>query len=158
MKKARFVAVAAVQSDEFNCRSRWSDAKPTECAELEFLAPASTVQERAFKVPSLRNVADRAPFNFARPVLATLRTTFDFVALLGDIGALRGRRYGNLVLIAGSRPLPVDELTRQAAKATPPARFLWGERYDELVGDALPMTDAAPADAPVLKSWIYERS
>ena len=61
----RFVAVAAVRSDEFNCRSRWSDAKPSDCAELEFLAPASATQVRAYKVPSLRGVSDRAPYMHA---------------------------------------------------------------------------------------------
>jgi cytochrome c peroxidase len=63
--RGRFTALAAVKSDEFNCRSRWSDAKPGECAELEFLAPASHSHERAFKVPSLRNVAERAPYMHA---------------------------------------------------------------------------------------------
>jgi cytochrome c peroxidase len=63
--RGRIAGVAAVNSDEFNCRSRWSDAKPGECQELDFLAPASAVQERAFKVPSLRNVAERAPYMHA---------------------------------------------------------------------------------------------
>ena len=63
--RGRLLAVAVVKGDEFNCRSRWSDAKPTECAELEFLAPASEPLERAFKVPSLRNVAERAPYMHA---------------------------------------------------------------------------------------------
>lgn len=63
--RGRIIAVAAVKADEFNCRSRWSDAKPGECAELEFLAPASEPLERAFKVPSLRNVAERAPYMHA---------------------------------------------------------------------------------------------
>ncbi|MDH5222600.1 MAG: cytochrome-c peroxidase [Betaproteobacteria bacterium] len=61
----RLPAVAGVRADEFNCRSRWSDAKPGECKELEFLAPASAAQERAFKVPSLRNVAERSPYMHA---------------------------------------------------------------------------------------------
>ena len=66
----------------------------------------------------LVNVADRAPFEFGRPVLATLRATFDHFAMLADIGALRGRRYGNLVLVASQRPLPVDELRRGALNST----------------------------------------
>jgi cytochrome c peroxidase len=63
--RGRFPAVAGVKGDEFNCRSRWSDAKPEDCRELEFLAPAAAAQERAFKVPSLRNVAERAPYMHA---------------------------------------------------------------------------------------------
>ena len=63
--RGRLPAVAGVKADEFNCRSRWSDAQPEECQELDFLAPASAAQERAFKVPSLRNVAERAPYMHA---------------------------------------------------------------------------------------------
>jgi cytochrome c peroxidase len=74
--RGRITAVAAVKADEFNCRSRWSDAKPGECAELEFLAPASEPLERAFKVPSLRNVAERAPYMHAGQ-FATLAEVLD---------------------------------------------------------------------------------
>ncbi len=63
--RGRIAAVAAVKADEFNCRSRWSDARSDQCQELDFLAPASASQQRAFKVPSLRNVAERAPYMHA---------------------------------------------------------------------------------------------
>jgi cytochrome c peroxidase len=61
----RLPAVAAVKTDEFNCRSRWSDATPKDCAELDALPAAGAPLERAFKVPSLRNVAERAPYMHA---------------------------------------------------------------------------------------------
>ncbi len=57
----RLTGAAAVLGDEFNCRSRWSDA-PTPCAELEFLVSGDHVLQRAYKVPSLRHVARRAPY------------------------------------------------------------------------------------------------
>jgi len=69
--RGRFPAVAGVKADEFSCRSRWSDAKPEDCRELDFLAPASAAQERAYKAPSLRNVAERAPYMHAGQI-ATL--------------------------------------------------------------------------------------
>jgi cytochrome c peroxidase len=53
-----------VLADEFNCRSRWSDAN-AQCPELEFLVAEGEPLERAFKVPSLRNVANRAPYMHA---------------------------------------------------------------------------------------------
>ena len=62
--RGRFAGSTGVLSDEFNCRSKWSDAREG-CKELEFMAMASHEQERAFKVPSLRNVADRAPYMHA---------------------------------------------------------------------------------------------
>ncbi|MGZ5662110.1 MAG: cytochrome-c peroxidase [Usitatibacter sp.] len=69
----RATAIASLKADEFNCRSRWSDAGPGECRELPRRVPAS---ERAFKVPSLRNVADRAPYMHAGQ-FATLAEVLD---------------------------------------------------------------------------------
>jgi spermidine synthase len=106
----------------------------------------------------LINVADRAPFAFAKPVLATVQRVFEHVAILADPGALRGRRYGNIVVAAARRPLPIDELTRRAARALPPARLVSADRLDALVGDAQPVTDAAQVEPPILRSWIYDRS
>lgn len=74
--RGRIAGVTAVRADEFNCRSRWSDASPQQCAELEFLAPPSAEQARAFKVPSLRNVAERAPYMHAGQ-FATLAEVLD---------------------------------------------------------------------------------
>lgn len=61
----RRTAIAAVKADEFNCRSRWSDAGESGCAELDVLPAPGAALERAFKVPSLRNVAERAPYMHA---------------------------------------------------------------------------------------------
>lgn len=60
----RLSGAPAVLADEFNCRSRWSDARAN-CAELEFLVSTGHTLERAYKVPSLRDVAARAPFMHA---------------------------------------------------------------------------------------------
>jgi spermidine synthase len=106
----------------------------------------------------LANIADRAPFDFARPVLATLRQVFGHLAILADPGSMRGRRYWNQVIVASQRPLQLDELRRRVAKATPPARLVAGERLVAFIGDAQPATDAAPAVAPVMRSWVYDRS
>lgn len=54
----------SVQADEFNCTSRWSD-DPDACSELNFLVAHGSELRRAFKAPSLRNVADRAPYMHA---------------------------------------------------------------------------------------------
>ena len=73
--RGRFTGGTNVLNDEFNCRSKWSDARDS-CRELEFMAVASHEQERAFKVPSLRNVADRAPYMHAGQ-LASLADVLD---------------------------------------------------------------------------------
>jgi cytochrome c peroxidase len=61
----RIAGVKDVLQDEFNCRSRWSDGEADQCVELEFLVTDSSALQAAFKVPSLRNVANRAPYMHA---------------------------------------------------------------------------------------------
>jgi cytochrome c peroxidase len=51
-----------VLDDEFNCRSRWSDAQPPDCPHLEFLRIDDAGLDGMFKVPTLRNVALTAPY------------------------------------------------------------------------------------------------
>lgn len=57
--------VTLVQDDGFNCLSRYSDASPEVCTALKELDTEAFGLERAFKVPSLRNVAERAPYMHA---------------------------------------------------------------------------------------------
>jgi len=54
-----------VLADEFNCLSVYSDAQPDQCSELNFLVIDAHQQERQFKPPSLRNVAQRGPYMHA---------------------------------------------------------------------------------------------
>ena len=61
----RLAGVRVVLDDEFNCRSRWSDASPEQCNEIEYLVTNSPALNGAFKVPSLRDVANRAPYMHA---------------------------------------------------------------------------------------------
>jgi len=71
----RLTGATAVLSDEFNCRSRWSDARER-CPELEFIVTGEHTLDRAYKVPSLRNVAERAPYMHAGQ-FATLAEVLD---------------------------------------------------------------------------------
>ena len=63
--RGRMAGASGVLADEFNCKSKWSDAKPEQCSELDFIVTGAHELERAFKVPSLRNVAGRAPYMHA---------------------------------------------------------------------------------------------
>jgi cytochrome c peroxidase len=54
-----------VLQDEFNCQSASSDAGPGDCGELEFLKAEGPELIRAYKPPSLRNVAERPPYMHA---------------------------------------------------------------------------------------------
>jgi cytochrome c peroxidase len=61
----RTTGARQVVAGEFNCLSPYSDAKPEDCSELRFAVTEGDELVRAFKTPSLRNVAERAPFMHA---------------------------------------------------------------------------------------------
>lgn len=69
--RGRAIATTKVQRDEFNCLGAFSDAPPDACQELRFMVTDDPASEGAFKTPSLRNVARRAPYMHAGQ-LATL--------------------------------------------------------------------------------------
>lgn len=94
------------------------------------------------------NVADGAPLAFARGQVATLRSVFPEVCLIGDPGVLRGRRFGNLILVAGRNAPPVAGLTRRAAGDPFPGRVLYGEELARFTGGAAPVTDATARPSP----------
>lgn len=99
----------------------------------------------------LANVADRAPLPLARAEVATALDTFADVALVAEPGVLRGRRYGNLVLVAG--PLDPGHLDRRTRVLAVPAhvvagadlvRFAAGARPIQAVAVTAGRTDARP--------------
>ena len=61
----RAPAVARVQADPFNCLGAFSDAPASACEELRFIADDDPHMAGAFRTPSLRNVAERAPYMHA---------------------------------------------------------------------------------------------
>lgn len=72
----RIVGVRQALAGEFSCTSKYSDAKPDECDELRYATTASPELIHAFKTPSLRDVATRAPYMDA----GQLKTLQDVVA------------------------------------------------------------------------------
>lgn len=67
----RATGVRQAVAGEFNCLSRYSDARPEQCAELRFARTTGKELVRAYKTPTLRGVAERAPYMHAGQ-LATL--------------------------------------------------------------------------------------
>nr|WP_232533273.1 MULTISPECIES: cytochrome c peroxidase [Ramlibacter] len=63
--RGRAEGLRKLLQDEFNCLGRYSDARPEQCGELQFLATNDPGQLAAFRTPGLRNVAERAPYMHA---------------------------------------------------------------------------------------------
>jgi len=103
------------------------------------------------------NVADGAPLAHTRAQVATARAVFPEVALIADAGVLRGRRFGNLVLVASAQPLPADRLTRLAAADPMPGRVLHGEGLIRFAAGAKPKTDENASPSPVPPADAFAR-
>ena len=73
--KGRINAVQSVLEDPFNCLGDFSDINPRECTELRFIRTGENLVG-AHKTPSLRNIADTAPYMHAGQ-LATLEEVID---------------------------------------------------------------------------------
>ncbi|MEE1755479.1 spermidine synthase [Streptomyces sp. SP18CS02] len=94
------------------------------------------------------NLADGAPFAFLRSQLATFAAVFEHLALIAEPAVLRGRRFGNTVLIASHAEIDTAPLARRAAADAFPARVEHGAPLDRLIGDARPVRDADAVASP----------
>ncbi|MFP3989884.1 fused MFS/spermidine synthase [Streptomyces sp. E11-3] len=96
------------------------------------------------------NLADGAPFTFLRSQLATFQEVFPHLALIAEPSVLRGRRFGNAVLVAAHRELDTAALARRTAADVFPARVEQGKALRRLIGDATPVRDedAVPSPEP----------
>lgn len=119
---------------------------PAHLTSLEYVREAARVLRPEGRY--IANLADGAPFGFLGPQLATVSAVFDEVCLIAEPAVLRGRRFGNVVLVAGRRELPVAALTRLAAADPFPARVESGEALRRLSGGARPVHDSGAVPSP----------
>lgn len=165
---------------EYQIRVRTAEARsaleslPDESADLVVLdvfasarTPGNLTSVEAFAqvrrtlTPSgtlVANIADENPLTYARRYVAGVRATFDRVVVTAEPAVLRGRRFGNLIVIAQSpwaEPLDIAALTRRSAGDPWPARVLHGADLEAFVGDHLPLTDATATGSPVPPPGVF---
>ncbi|MER7686833.1 fused MFS/spermidine synthase [Streptomyces sp. NPDC097610] len=126
---------------------------PAHLTSVEFL----TDVRRTVKPGGLyaANLADGPPLAHLRGQIATAATVFPELALIADPTVLRGKRFGNAVLVASGHPLPLAELTRRAASDPHPARLEHGRRLTDFTGGALPVLDAAAVASPAPPASVF---
>ncbi|MFI5678280.1 spermidine synthase [Streptomyces cellulosae] len=101
------------------------------------------------------NLADGPPLAHLRGQIATVAARFAHLALVADPTVLRGKRFGNAVLVACDHPLPLTELTRRAASDPHPARVEHGKQLTDFTGGAVPVTDAAAVASPAPPPSVF---
>ncbi|MER5178525.1 fused MFS/spermidine synthase [Streptomyces sp. NPDC002896] len=94
------------------------------------------------------NLADGAPFAFLRSQLATFSAVFPELAMIAEPAVLRGRRFGNAVLVASHEPIDIVSLSRRTAADAFPARVEHGPALRAFIGDAAPVRDEDAVASP----------
>lgn len=125
---------------------------PAQLTTREFLADAARVLTPGGLLAL--NLPDEPGRGFLARVLATLaqaggpeRTAYGQVAVMATHDVLKGRRFGNHVVVAGER-LPLAALQRAVARSPFPTGIWAGEQVTRLAGRGRPLTDADPASSP----------
>ncbi|MGW1746678.1 spermidine synthase [Streptomyces sp. NPDC002092] len=101
------------------------------------------------------NVADGPPLAHLRGQIATAAARFPELALVADPTVLRGKRFGNAILVASDAPLPIAELTRRAASDPHPGRVEHGRALLDFTGGATPVADEAAVASPAPPPSVF---
>ncbi|EME98587.1 fused MFS/spermidine synthase [Streptomyces mobaraensis NBRC 13819 = DSM 40847] len=95
------------------------------------------------------NLADGPPsLGFVKSQVATVGTVFPELCLVAEPAVLRGRRFGNAILVASDVALPVGELTRRCATDAAQGRVETGASLDAFRGGAAVVRDADAKPSP----------
>jgi spermidine synthase len=97
------------------------------------------------------NIADEDPLAYARRFTAGVSATFAEVAVLAEPAVLRGRRFGNLIVVArpaGAPTLDVTTLARRCAGDPWPGRVIHGEDLAGFIGTHRPYVDSSAPGSP----------
>ncbi|GAA3484380.1 fused MFS/spermidine synthase [Streptomyces yanii] len=102
------------------------------------------------------NLTDGPPLAHLRGQIATAAAVFPELALAADPAVLRGRRFGNAVLLASGLPLKVAELTRRVATDPHPGRVEHGRDLADFTGGAAAVRDADARPSPAPPSSVFQ--
>jgi spermidine synthase len=102
------------------------------------------------------NTADEPPRRHLARVHAGLASVLPHTAAVSTPEIRKGRRFGNTVLVASNRPLPLRSLARNVAKAAFSASLEYGTALSRTLGSARPFQDAdaqASPAPPEAQAW-----
>jgi spermidine synthase len=102
------------------------------------------------------NVADGPGLQFVRGEAATLMAVAADVAALADTQILKGRRFGNVVLVASPSALPLAWMPRLLAGGPHPAKVVEGAELRKWIGGAAVITDATAVRSPPPSRSIFQ--
>ena len=127
---------------------------PAHVTSIEFYRSAvSLLSARGIVIA---NVADGPGLAFARSQAATLSAAIGHVAILAETQILKGRRFGNLVLVGSATELPFDWMPRLLAAGPHPSKIVAGAELLEFIASAQVVTDASAVQSPPPSKGIFQ--
>ncbi|MFP3992217.1 fused MFS/spermidine synthase [Streptomyces sp. E11-3] len=126
---------------------------PAHLTSTEFLADVRRVVRPGGYYAA--NLADGPPLAHLRGQIATAAAVFPELALAADPAVLRGRRFGNAVLLASDQELPIADLTRRIASDPHPGRVEHGRALKDFTGGAAAVTDAGAVASPAPPPGVF---
>jgi spermidine synthase len=127
---------------------------PAELTTVEFLRDVRRVLRPSGV--TLLNVADEPGLRFVARVVAGAREAFGSVALIATHEVLKGKRFGNTVVVASAAPLDLPVLRRKVAAMPFPTGLRADPELRRQLGTPAPWTvaDSSPSPPPPpLKGW-----
>jgi spermidine synthase len=112
---------------------------PAHLRTLGFLAQVTRVLRPGGSY--LANLGDDAGMGLARSEAATALAVFRHVVLIAEPAQFHGRRYGNVVIAASDRPLPVAVVGRRLASGAIRARMLEDDEVAAFAAGRRPIED-----------------
>jgi len=104
----------------------------------------------------LANVADGPGLAFARGQAATMQAAIGHVAALAETQILKGRRFGNIVLVGSSTALPFEWMPRLLAAGPHPSKVVSGPELKAFIAGAAIVTDATAIQSPPPSKNIFQ--
>ena len=104
----------------------------------------------------LVNVADGPGLAFARSQAATLAEATGHVAALAETQVLKGRRFGNIVLVGSASELPFEWMPRLLSAGPHPSKLVAGAELREFIAGAPVSTDATATQSPPPSKGVFQ--
>ena len=104
----------------------------------------------------LANVADGPGLAFARSQAATISSVLPSVAVLAETQILKGKRFGNLVMVGSASELPFDWMPRLLAAGPHPSKVVTGSELREFIAGAPFVTDGTAIPSPPPTKSIFQ--
>jgi spermidine synthase len=127
---------------------------PAHVTSLEFYRSAVSLLSDDGVV--LVNVADGPGLAFARGQASTLASVVADVAVLAETQILKGRRFGNVVLVGSQKPLPLEWMPRLLAGGPHPSKVVAGSELRDFIAGAPIVTDATAIQSPPPAKSIFQ--